>query len=274
MKKNISIRQIILILLLVNAAGFLLRYFEMPDYLILLGFRFHLAAVIPFLFIINKLDEEYIKEIFFHPEVFRKLIFVFLLFSPVVIAAVSGYLFIGVELNDPQYFYEFGLSSIVDFPLYLIWNTPQLIFLFLFLSKTGRSFLSNFLILFFLFLYLFIPLELKGVNYFNPIGFVLFILGLSLVVNKFSSIYFFVVYSFFIPWVIILSFGSESERIINLLFATKYLSWEGFFTAGKKVSEFIIPVFFFIVLFTDIIFFLFVKKKEPSLLKKVDNFVS
>ncbi len=274
MKNNISIRQIILILLLVNAAGFLFRYFGMPDYLILIGFRFHLAAVIPFLFIINKLDEEYIKGIFFHPEVLRKLIFVFLLFVPVIIAAVSGYLFVGVELNDPRYFFEFGLSSIVDFPLYLIWNTPQLIFLFLFLSKTGRSFLSNFLILFFLFLYLFIPLEMKTVNYLNPVSFVLFILGLSLALNKFSNIYFFVVYSFFIPWVVILSFGSESERIINLLFASKFLSWEGFFTAGKKVSEFIAPAFFFIVLFTDIIFSLFTKKKESSLLKKVDNFVS
>ncbi|MBZ0199663.1 MAG: hypothetical protein K8H86_07340, partial [Ignavibacteriaceae bacterium] len=258
----------------VNAAGLLLRYFNLPDYIILIGFRFHLSAAVPFLFIIKSLDEEFLKNIFLHTVFSHKTIFAFLLFIPLVIGAVSGYLFAGVELNDPRYFYEFGLSSIVDLPLYLIWNIPQLILLFLFLSKTGRSFYSSFFVLFFLFLYLFIPLELKTFNYLNPVAFIIFISALSLVFCKFNNVYFFVVYSFLIPWVIFLSFGSDSERIINILFAAKYISWEGFFTTGGKVGELIIPAFFFIVLATNIIFSIFVKKKESSLLKKSDNFVS
>ena len=35
--------------------------------------------------------------------------------------------------DNPEYFYEFGLSSIADFPVYLIWNSFQLFFLYQFL---------------------------------------------------------------------------------------------------------------------------------------------
>jgi len=258
--KNISILRLILIIFIVNAAGFLLRYFELPDYIILIGFRFHLAAVLPFLFIIKKIEVEFLIDAFRNPPYFRKLLPFLTLVIPVIITAAVLYFFTDVELNDPEYFYEFGLSSIVDFPLYLIWNIPQLIMLFVFLSVAGKSFINNFLILFFLFVYLFVPIDIAAFSYLEPVSFVLFILSLSIALNKFSSIYFFIIYTFFSLWIINLAFGTESARIVNLLFASRYDSWEGFFSVGKKLSGFIMPAFFFFSLIVNSLFGALTKK--------------
>lgn len=260
MIKNISIPRLILILFIVNAVGFLLRFFELPDYLILIGFRFHLAVVVPFLFIIKDIDGKFLINIFRNPFYYHKFSFILMLTLPLIIMAAVLYYFTEVKLNDPEYFYEFGLSSIVDFPLYLIWNTPQLIMLFVFLFSMGKSFISNFLILFFLFIYLFVPIEITTFNYLEPVTFVLFVLSLSIILNKFNNIYFFIIYTFFTLWIINLAFGTGSEVIVNVIFAAKYDSWEGFFSAGKKLNEFVKPVFFLVCLLVNTIFIASAKK--------------
>ena len=81
-----------------------------------------------------------------------------------------------IEIGDPEYFYEFGISSIADYPIYLIWNFPQIILLYFFLVKV--SFLSKFrfitvaVVIFFLFAFEFVSINktnttLLGIRNFN-----------------------------------------------------------------------------------------------------------
>ncbi len=261
MKYRPGIFKIILAVILVNTAGFILRYFNLDTYIIIIGFRFHLSLILPF-FIVFK--EDYLKEIkqlFVNPEYNKTLSPLTWIAAPLVIIGIIFYLFKILKLGDPEYFYELGLSSIFDYPVYLIWNAPQLLLFFFFLYfstyKVKAKFFLTFLLIVLLFTYEFIPLEKGKFLYLNSINFLLTALIISLILQFYLNIYWFVIIVFTILWSNILSFGSGSSNLIHLFLAAHYISWEGFFEITKNWSGYVLTA----QLSVTLIFILFSPKK-------------
>lgn len=238
--------------LIVDAVGFVLKYFALDTFLIFFGFRFHLALVLPFIVVFNKDLLSNLKQSFSNPE-YKKLGRLFLFFLAINVLFISVLLlFDKIEVGDPEYFYEFGISSIIDFPVYLIWNAFQLIIFFSFLKSVFLSFQKNYFVLtftvIFLFIYEFIPLQNFSIDYNAAASFIIMSFIVSLLINSFNNIYFFVFIIFSLLWINILAFGSSSQVLINILFAANYDLWEGFFTVENIFSKFILPVNLFLFL--------------------------
>ena len=238
---------IILFLALLNLVGFTLRYFDLDRYIILLGFRFHVAAVLPFTLLLIKKEFSFIKG-FLKVNVFSKFgIYVIAIILPLFVIA-GAYLLNYVSITDPDYFYEFGLSSIVDYPVYLLWNLPQLIMVGLFLlyasGKSRFSFPAALTSALFLFPYEFIPTGKEIFQVFPVIQTSILILFAStLLILLKKNIYMSSAIIFTVIWSGVLLFGSLSKTIINLFFARNYDSWEGFITAVKHYENLNLMIF-------------------------------
>lgn len=257
--------------MLVNAAGIALRYFELDTYFIFLGFRFHLSAVLPFIILFRKKNLSTLFEEYRNPFFKKKFIpFLLLIISIAVLFAV---LFLLNEIGpaDPDYFYEFGLSSIFDFPLYLLWNFPQLSLFYLTLlifSRVNRfHYFNSFIGCVLLFAYEMIPFN-SELSYNEIISFVLVSLIASLFITKLKSIYWFTVMIFSSVWSVILLFGSKSAAVINIFFAREYDTWVGYFKGSGEINTYII-LFFFLIIFIIIFMYVAIFKKN-SVDKKVN----
>lgn len=246
-----SFSRIILAVLLVNTAGITLRYFGLDTYFIFLGFRFHLSCLIPFILLLSKENLAVLLEALKKPRFRRKIIPFLGVFLSLAFLSITMYLIRQIKPGDPDYFYEFGLSSIFDYPLYLLWNFPQLCMIFMVLavlSGTGRiAFIKVFAGLVLLFGFEFIPFS-GEFSLSSTISFLLLALTASFFVTRLQNVYWFSFIVFSSVWGAVLLFGSSSEVIINIFFAREYESWEGFFNAGRHIAPFIIPAFFFILL--------------------------
>ncbi|HSP87383.1 MAG TPA: hypothetical protein VLN45_04570, partial [Ignavibacteriaceae bacterium] len=133
MSNNRNSLIVIFVILIVNAAGFLLRYFQLDTYFILIGFRFHLSLLIPFLIVLKYVDFTFVKELIIHPSKQRFLFILILSFLPLLFIPVDMFLLKEFKVGEQDYFFELGLSSITDYPIYLLWNTPQLFIFFIFM---------------------------------------------------------------------------------------------------------------------------------------------
>jgi hypothetical protein len=248
--------QIILAIIAVNAIGYLLRLNEIEPFIILIGFRFHISLALPFFFIVNRLKFDKIKSDFINPLYKQNYPFVLsLLILPIIIYTalyIAGY----IELADPEYFYELGLSSLADLPVYLVWNSAQLVLLFLFLSFISEKFNTAWLIpliIVSLLVFEFIPIETKDTDIAGIISLIILSLTASLLIIRIKNIYWFCIFIFLILWQFILLFGSKSSTLIKILFASQYNSWEGFFEFHGVAVEYIkylFPVYLAIVSFT------------------------
>jgi hypothetical protein len=259
-----NLQSVVLTIILINAAGFLLRYFDIDTYIIIIGFRFHLSAVFSLLFILKARPRTLIKESFLKPHyknIFPYLIWVFL---PAGVLFALLFLTKNIEIGDPEFFYEFGLSSIIDYPIYLIWNAPQLfiVFLFLVLSIDRLRFrlTATLFLLTMLFAFEFIPLGKESVNYFDIGNLLILSMIAALLINYFRNIYLFSFLLFSVLWVNLLAFGSSSKEMVNLLFASQYLEWEGFFIANKEYSDYLFTTCQILTLVLVIIYTSFRKK--------------
>ena len=134
MNNRVKIVTIILLVIIVNALGLSLKYYKLDAYIIFIGFRFYLSLALPFILIYRNSYLGKIKQIVLHPEynkTFQPLLWILL---PLVLILASLFFTKQVAVGDPDYFYEFGLSSIFDYPIYIIWNMPQLVNVCNFLS--------------------------------------------------------------------------------------------------------------------------------------------
>ncbi len=267
MEYKIGSVRLLLAIVIVNAIGFALKYFELDTFIILLGFRFHLSAVLPLLVVIKREHLSLIKDSFLHPHFVHigRVILIFIFTTLLFLAAL--FFTNEIEVGDPEYFYEFGLSSVADYPVYLLWNSIQLIMLYLFLSIIKENFKGNFFLLLIipivLFLYEFIPVKKIILDYESIAAFFLICLIVAVIIKFFNNVYLFVTLIFSIIWFSILAFGSMSYSLINLLFAANYNSWEGFFTVDKSISYFIISSNYLLILLSLFIILL-VNKRKPS----------
>jgi hypothetical protein len=257
---KINLWRLILAIIIVNALGYYLRYSGLNTYIIILGFRFHISFVLPIIIVYNSNFLPYIKKSFLKPEWEKAFFPVLLIFLPIILTAGGLYFFQKIDLGDPEYFYEFGISSIADYPIYLIWNFPQMILIFIFLVSVSFSVKFRFIVvaslIFCLFIFELVPIN-KAIIQYPEIGILLICsLVYSIMINYFRNIYWFGISLFTLFWIAILAFGTSSKTIINLLFASRYNEWEGFLDVIKQYTPYTIPVYFGIALIVSLIFYL------------------
>ena len=247
MKQGVGIKKIAAAAVIVNAAGLLLRYFGLETYLIIAGFRFHIAFVLPALIVLPSADRAILKRIFLSPFYRKNFSFVGWIFLPIIL--ITGVLFIAnmLSIGDPDYFYELGLSSIIDYPVYLVWNLPMLLLMVSFLIQAGLSSRKNplaavFLTIIFLFAYRLVPLNGAEFDFAGLVLLTVSALAAALLLRYFQNIYWICILFFTVFWMTVLAFGSSSPAFIHILLAAQYESWEGFFTLKGFASTFILQL--------------------------------
>jgi hypothetical protein len=249
----------------------LLKYYGYDSYVIIAGFRFYLTLTLPFLMLYRNSRLSKIKEILVHPrynKTFQPLGWIFL---PLIILLGSLYLFKQIGIGDPDYFYEFGLSSIFDYPLYIIWNLPQLLMFGMFLVFIQPTVRDNFfltlLIVISCFIFVFVSFTKIKPDYLE-ISSILFVLASAvLIIKYFQNIFWLAIILFTILWSNILAFGSSSQTMIHLLFASRYESWEGFFEVSNSIKQYLLPVQSVITL-VIISSSVLMRKTEPDIVQK------
>ncbi len=250
-----SLLFILFSIILINAGGFLLRYFEYSTYFIFLGFRFHISLFLPLILILRNEQRFLIKQTFINPEYRGKFIPLIWIVIPFIVICILPFMTDLIKEGDPEYFYEFGLSSLFDFPIYLVWNFPQLVFFYLFLNlaSSGRKnkFLFTLFITFFLFAFEFLPVKLTADPELDYSGLAALFLSAfisSILITLYENVYWYSVSIFTIFWAYFLAFGSKSPLIINILFAAKYRTWEGFLVTGKEIAPYLILFYLLLVI--------------------------
>jgi hypothetical protein len=249
----------------VNIIGVVLKLLGLPAYIIIIGFRFHLSMFLPFLFIVNRLNGDLIKNEFKDPLYKRNLPFLLSFLITGIIVLVL-YLLQYIEVGDPEYFYEFGLSSILDFPIYLVWNSIHLITFYLFLVYARILFKYNnaaiLLLVPALFIFEFVPLEREMVNITGIAGLILTSILINILLTRFKNIYWFTTYIFVLIWSYILLFGSSYTSLINIILASQYNMWEGFYNVRiGSISDYSYLIYVFIIIIILLLFSLFNKKR-------------
>ncbi|MDP3683930.1 MAG: hypothetical protein Q8S01_08350 [Ignavibacteria bacterium] len=250
--KKIPVSIYFLLLLILPGLNFALRFFNLPNYFFFIGFRFYGIIFLAGLFLFFYQGLEAIKQTLLSIS-FKKLlrIFFYVLIPPVVIISTL-FVLKKIELGDPDYFYELGLSSFVDFPLYFVWNFPQFFILFTLLKTIEFSFklkiLPNFLLLLLFFLPEIFIFPKISVSVVAAVCSAILFLAISLFVNKKSNPLSFTLYFFITVWMALLLFGSQSETLLQLFLAKTYTTWDGFFEVNKKFVLFIFPAYFFLSL--------------------------
>ncbi len=255
MGKEYKIISIVIAVLLVNGMGIILRLNNLDPYIIILGFRFHISLIIPFFVVFRFADLGKLKQILLKPLYNKTLQPLLWIFIPFVVIVAVLYLWKNLEIGDPEYFYEFGLSSIFDLPVYFIWNLAQLLMFVSFLlliqpQKINWPLTSLIIIL--LFAFEFIPLGKENFDCLNVAVLILSALNAGLLLKYFQNVYWFSVFFFMLFWLNLLAFGTDSQTMLHLLFASQYEAWEGFFDVAKEITDYLLTaqmILSFIILF-------------------------
>jgi len=238
---------IIAIILLVNAAGVIFRIYELDPYITLIGFRFHLSLTIPLLFLVNKEYRKRAGYLMKHPGQFKWSPFVVIILSAAALYAALYFTDL-VKLSDPDYYYELGLSSIIDLPVYLIWNLPHILIFTLFISAVTADkkagYLLAFLIFILLFTYRLIPLDKEKFDLTAALQLGSASILFSLFIYYIRNVYLSSSLSFLTIWLFLLLSGSNSEQMVSIFLGTYYSSWEGFLVPGKEWKDYIFFFYF------------------------------
>lgn len=236
-KKEVLTRAI-LALIITNALGYLLKFFALDDYVILLGFRVKLNLMLPCLFFLNYNLLSELKETAVSAVKNKIPLQLFIFLLPFAVFLGGFYIAGKADLGDPEYFYEFGLSSIFDFPIYVIWNLPQLICFIILAKYIAEKLNSKTTALIFIVLfsaYHLIPV--KG-DVFDPVSFAGFIIGAvaaGLIILNFKNPFSAAISLFFLLWSYFLFWGTGSKEAIHLLLAKRYDAWEGLLWMDEKL---------------------------------------
>lgn len=267
-----SLWRIVLAAVVTFAAGLALKYFELSTYIIIIGFRFHIGAVLPFLFIAGLPLLPYIKKEFLNPPFKRTFLFLLIILIPLLAGNGVLYILKLIHLGDPEYFYEFGLSSVFDYPIYLIWNAPQLIMLYFFLLSVFESFRIKFtsvlLITILLFGYEFIPFNRAIIGYNNIASFAGIAITTAVIIKYYKNVYWFCITLFTLLWSAVLMAGSISKGLINNLFASQYRNWEGMLEMNNIVGLYYIAGYFAIATLIALAGIGLSVRKKESLIEK------
>ncbi len=227
-------------LVISNLLGFLLLSFAYLPVVNIIGFRFYLPIIVTTLLIVifgkhlPKIEQIKPYLTFNLLRDFFQLIVIFLI--AVIIFFIFPYKF-----SEPEWMFEFGFSSIVDFPLYFIWNTPQILLLLYILSFLRNDSSGKYLA------YIFLPLlnVFHFISYneiiltlLNSASLLLYTYFIIFHIRKFRSLPSLCIVAFTIPWLIFLLSGVENPTIIKILYASNPVSWNGFIQNSQLNSYF------------------------------------
>lgn len=210
-----------------------LIYLELSPLIVLMGFRLyipHLALMI------------YIAA---YPPVLSKKIFFPLGLNTLILMVCiwligTGAVYFGgmVKFADPDFLYELGLTSIIDFPVYLIWNSVFFLTPFLFLRAVskGKNITPVWILAIIPLLYIFPVFQLlfntQNTRDYYYAGLILIS---AIVLFKFSpTVSSFVISGYFLLWINLVAFGTSSQFLLQVILASKYETWEGLFTGEKS----------------------------------------
>jgi len=210
-----------------------------------------LSLVIPFLFVFRFQNLSKLKQIFLRPTYNKTIQPLLWIFFPIIIILAGLYFMKKIDIGDPEYFYEFGMSSIFDLPLYFMWNLPELLMLASFLILIGfgkNNFSPTFLSVFFLFAFELIPLGKEKFNFITIAILFFSALSAGVIISYFQNVYWFSIFFFMMFWLNILTFGTDSQTMIHILFASQYKNWEGFFDVSKGFGNYLLAAQSFISL--------------------------
>ncbi len=245
MKNNVRLFSVIYAIVFTNLIEVILKKFDLDTYIILAGFRFHLIMIMPVFFIFRANQFDYIKKILLKPlynKTFQPIGWIFL---PLIIILILLYILKLIKIGDPEYFYEFGFSSIIDFPIYLLWNLPQLLIALIFFIVIQPLFkyqlAATTIIIIALWILEFIPMNKEKINIYGLMSLFFSAAVISLIIKYFQNIYWISIIIFSILWSNLLAFGSKSQTLIHILFAATYNSWDGFFEVSKGLINFLLP---------------------------------
>lgn len=261
----------VIAVILVNITGFLLKYNALDRYIIAGGFRFHLSLMLPFFIILlNNDNRKILKEYLADIKDRKYLLSISFVVIPAAILFLVLFILRSSDIADPDYFYELGLTSVIDFPVYFFWNLPQLLMLVLFLFISSRKLKYkmpvNFILLITLFIYEFIPLNKGSFTFIEPSILLLAALGFTIFQLRVKNIYLFALVIFSSLWIDVLMFGSNSSVLVKMLLAKTYNEWGGFFEVNKNYYAYIMIGHFSIALIYIVISLMFNSKpKEQNL---------
>jgi len=250
--KKINSYLLFFILLLTSAGGgILLKYAGIDTNIILLGFRFNLPLIFAVSMILCSEGISFFKEfvVYFEYKKYYKLLSVIVLIFGIVSAAI---LYTAkAKYSEPEYFYELGLSSIVDFPVYLTWNMPILLSLFGVLFHFRKKLKVNLIFGFIFFASLLMieyhPFEFKGLIADKEIVTVAFLIFVLASFYRVKNSLLFSIFVFAAVWLNVLLFGSSSETVVKLILAKNFDKWEGFIKLGKEISSYVQPAAFLLL---------------------------
>jgi len=259
---------LIISLILVNGLGFLLRYYDLDRFIIFLGFRFHLSLTLPFLlFLFEKkfsLIKKNLKKFCWKDilqQFFLMLISSVILFGSLILAKQAHF-------GDPDFFYELGLSSIIDLPVYFLWNLPQLFMIGIVIQNEREKYKFSypiiFLFLLLLFAYEFIPLHKEKLLLFNVYNYASYILFITLVFVQRKSLYATALTVFLFLWILILLTGTYNTSAIKNILAKNFDEWEGFLEFSKILIKYISFIFSGLMIILFSIYFFVTRKRIKS----------
>jgi len=242
--------------LITNIIGYLIKTNNLSEIIFIAGFRVHFTSIILVFFIPILIKNINIKDLIlptFNNQM-KKYILLFishLLIYVTIITLLSVCNIVEIKFADPNYLHEFGLSSIIDFPVYLIWNFPNAFIILLFFmairENTDDSKINALLKMTIIYLYTIIPYSGKRINIEFLISEILFMLLLLfyiiIMIKYYKNIYFVYISVFTILWLFCLIFGTESSLWINLFFARNYNSWEGILHLNSKYNIYNLVLF-------------------------------
>lgn len=259
----------LILIIVINVTGFLLRFYELDRDLIIAGFRFHLSLVFPLLYFLFRKDTlPILKEYFVNPKDRRYLLTVLFITVPILVLSILLFALRSGGIGDPDYFYELGMTSVIDYPVYLIWNAPQLLALasFMVITVHNQKFKLPviFLLMLSLFIYEFVPLKAGKFPVDDAGAFLAAVALFSLFLYKVRNIYLFAAAVFSTLWIDILLFGSSSKVMLHMLLARTYNEWSGFLEINKVYNSYITLAHFSIAFILFFIPFMLISRQHKK----------
>lgn len=215
-------------------------HFEFIPQVYFLGFRLNLFLLLN-LILIFLYYKKLTIELLLPFKVFGKFKYWFAALSiPVLMSGIvisAAYIFGEVKIPKLKYFYEFGMTSLLDFPMYFVWTLPfifSMIYVWFIVLDTPNYFskvINSILI----------SLSFSGFYLYNydkvDIGnyVIYFLLTSSVVLYNYSfykwsrSLWATSFSTFMTIFSFVLVFGSSNEFLIRTFFARYYDKWEGSF---------------------------------------------
>lgn len=181
-----------------------------------------------------------------------------------------GYTF---KFKRPEFLIEFGVSSLIDLPIYYIWNLPLLLssLIVITLILEDFKFLKVFGVSLLLSLSFISAKPVFALNKFNPeyfsfLALVFAVLFYNLTVLKIYNSIWLSIFSVLISiYSFVLVFGSNNTFLIKTFFARMYSSWDGLFVF-KNLDVYLIDLLFAgLMIIFAFLFFIFDKKKSNNL---------